>query len=476
MTIELIIIGLYFVLLIVVGWLGKRLARTSTDFLIAGRNLGVVLCTVSIAGEWIGGMSTVGTAEIAYSHGFFPAWYNISTAIGMMLFGFSLASVYRKHNVHTVGEMLEKIYNKEVRIITSICFAVAFLILAYLQLQTVGSIAAQVMKVDYSQAVIISGILITLYVYFGGMHSIVLTNMVHFILLYSVLITVFILVMIKVGGYSGLFENLEKVIGANGVKTFQNPFSLGIGKAVSWLVGGILAGFASQASIQPVFAAKDINTAKRSAIRSALLIAPIGILVSTMAMAARTGLFGGQPPSVKETLPYLMVNGNFLPSWLGGLAIAAILAAVLTTFAPVVFAASTILTKDIYQRVINPNASDNRILSVSTFLVVSIGLLSIPLAIFLKGAILDTAYITYAIRASAAIVVLLGVYRVKKWIPSPTPRSVSAAMITASIASVVFVIYEKQIAQLLGFAVDKVYAAVFFTLVTIVVFLSKKRV
>jgi solute:Na+ symporter, SSS family len=468
-NIQLIIIATYFCALILLGWFTRKLSRTSTDFLIAGRNLGIVLCTVSIVGEWLGGMSTVGTAEKAYSSGFFPIWYNISTALGMMLFGFFLAAIYRNHNVHTVGEMLEKIYDRKVRVITSLCFATAFIILGYIQLQTVGSVAAQVLEVDYTMAVIISGLLITAYVYFGGMHSIALTNLIHIILLYTTLITVFVLVLVKMDGFSGIFTQLAQVLPAEEVANFKNPLSQGPGKVLSWVLGGILAGFASQASIQPVFAARDIKTAKRSAFLSALFIAPIGILVSTTAIAVRTGAFGGAPPTMKETLPFLLMNVDFLPPWLSGLAMAGILAAILSTIAPVMFAVSTIITKDIYHLVLHTDAPDRKILSVSKRLVIVIGLISIPLAIFLKGAILDTAYITYAIRGSAAIALLLGIYHLNKkmWFPRPTAPAVITAVISATLASVLFVVFKKEISSTLGFTVDKVYASIFFTLVSL---------
>lgn len=473
-NIQLVIIVAYFVLLMGLGWFARRFSKTSTDFLIAGRNLGVVLCTVSIVGEWLGGMSTIGTAEKAYSYGFFPIWYNISTALGMILFGFTLAAIYRKHNVHTVGEMLEKIYNRHTRIITSLSFAAAFIILGYIQLQTVGSVAAQVLGVDYATAVIVSGILITIYVYFGGMHSIAMTNLVHIILLYTTLITVFILVLIKMGGYGGMFTKLGQVLPAAEVANFKNPLSLGYGKVLSWILGGILAGFASQASIQPVFAARDIKTAKSSAFLSALFIAPIGFLVSTLAIAVRTGAFSGQPPTVKETLPYLLMNPDFLPPWLSGLAMAGILAAILSTIAPVMFAVSTILTRDFYHLVLHRDADDKRILKVSRGLVVAIGAISIPLAIFLKGTILETAYITYAIRGSAAIAILMGIYHFKKLLPKPTPLAVNTAVITATAASIVFVIFKRQVTALLGFPVDKVYAAIFFTLVSLLLVGKRK--
>jgi Na+/proline symporter len=61
----------------------------------------------------------------------------------MVLFGFLLAAMYRKSHVHTVGEMLERLYSRRTRIVTSLCFVVAFVILSCIQLQAIGSVASQ---------------------------------------------------------------------------------------------------------------------------------------------------------------------------------------------------------------------------------------------------------------------------------------------------------------------------------------------
>jgi SSS family solute:Na+ symporter len=469
--VQLVIILVYFAVLIVIGWLARRFSKTSTDFLIAGRNLGLALCTVSILGEWLGGMSTIGTAEKAYVNGFFPMWYNISTATGMVLFGLFLAARYRGSNVHTVGEMLEKLYDRRVRIVTSFCFVAAFIILSYIQLQAVGGVAAQVLGVDYTTAVIVSGLLVTAYVYFGGMRSIALTNLIHVLLLYSSLLAVYGLILVRLGGYANLFARLP----AAEVSRLRNPFSMGWGQVLAWMLGGILAGFASQASIQPVFAARDIRTAKRASYLSAVFIAPVGIIVSTLALSVRAGAAGGLPPTARETLPFLLMNSPLLPGWLSGLAMAGIVAAILSTIAPVMFAVSTIITKDIYQLLFNTRADDRRVFIMSKRFVIVIGLLAIPLAVFLKGRILDSAYITYAIRGAAALGVLLGIFWLREGRPLPTPRSIAAAMVVSTLASIAFAVFKREIGALLGFSVDKVYAAIFSALSCILVITALER-
>ncbi|NOR44504.1 MAG: sodium:solute symporter family protein, partial [Candidatus Delongbacteria bacterium] len=60
-------------------------SRSTSDFLVAGRNLGVVVCAVVVAAEWLGGMSTIGVSEQAFNTGTLqPILYNIATALGMV--------------------------------------------------------------------------------------------------------------------------------------------------------------------------------------------------------------------------------------------------------------------------------------------------------------------------------------------------------------------------------------------------------
>ena len=74
---------------------------------------------------------------------------------------------------------------------------------------------------------------------------------------------------------------------------------------------------------------------------------------------------------------------------------------------------------------INPAADDQRIIKTARRLVILVSMLTLPLAIFLRGEILDVAYISYAIRAIGAIVIVMGLYS-RRWI---TPRGVNMAFI-----------------------------------------------
>ncbi len=142
----------------------------------------------------------------------------------------------------------------------------------------------------------------------------------------------------------------QKLVAVGGPANYYNPFTVSLSSAGSLLLGGILGGMAPQASIQPIFAARDATTAKRAALLAALFIAPYGLMTAFLGLMARTGMFYDPKTIVdaKTILPRLLTTPEFIPPVLGGLALAGMLAAILSTMGPVNFAIDTIAAKDIY--------------------------------------------------------------------------------------------------------------------------------
>jgi len=424
MSIYLAIVIGYFLLISIVSILTRRIAsKSAADFLIAGRNLGVITGAVVVASEWLGGMSTIGVSEKAFTTATLkPVLYNISTALGMVIIGFTVAKHYRREKVHTVSEMLVRLFGREVRLVSALAFLFAYIVLAFVQMQTAGSVISALFGTPWIYSVLISAALITLYTYFGGMHAIAIAGIIHLIVMFTGLGIALVSGLHEVGG----LQNLREILVAQGAPSnLYNPFSGGMGYAWSLILGGVLGGMAGQASIQPIFAAKSELTAKKSAILSAFIIAPFGILVALLGLIAKTGMFFdvSTPASPlwdsslasinpKMVLPVLLTTPEFIHPILGGLAISGVLAAILSTVGPVNFAVVTIAAKDLYHGLINPKADDKQIVSTARKMVLLVNIFTIPLAILATGAVLNTAYISYGIRAIGAIVILLGLYGV----------------------------------------------------------------
>jgi solute:Na+ symporter, SSS family len=354
-----------------------------------------------------------------------PILYNISTAIGMVIIGFTVARHYRRNNVHTVSEMLENLFGRKARSISAVAFLFAYIVLAFVQLQTASSVVSAMFGTPWLYSVIISSVVITAYTYFGGMHALAITGIIHVVVMFGGIGIAAVIGITDVGGFGAL---KDAMISAGSPDNLYNPFSGGLSYAWSLILGGVLGGMAGQASIQPIFAARTADIAKKAAILSSFIIAPFGIMVALLGLVARTGNYFDITTAAsplwnadlgiinpKMVLPTLMVTPEFIHPVLGGLALAGILAAILSTVGPVNFAVVTIATKDIYHGIINQSAPDQKLISTARRLVILVNLITIPLAYFSTGAILSMAYISYGIRAIGAIVIIMGIYK-RGWI------------------------------------------------------------
>ena len=437
MNTYLIVILSYFVFVTLVSVLTRKVAsRSAADYLIAGRNLGTLTCAVVVAAEWLGGMSTIGVSERAFTTGTLqPILYNISTALGMIIIGFTVARYYREKNVHTVSEMLETLFGSRARSYSAVAFLIAYITLAYVQLQTCASVMAPLFNISWFWSVIIASLFITIYTYIGGMHALAITGILHLVTMFSGIGIAMIIGMFKIDGFGVLSTRLlEQGSPAN----FYNPFSAGFSYAFSLVLGGVLGGMAGQASIQPIFAARSAQIAKKAAVLSAFIVAPFGIMIAILGLIAKTGVFfdTATVTNPKMILPTLLTTPAFIhPVW-GGLALAGVLAAILSTVGPVNFAVVTIATKDIYHGIIRKKAVDTELIATARRLVLFVNLVTIPLALISRGGILDAAYISYAIRAIGAIVIIMGLYA-KKWI---TVDAVNFAFIGGTAAILISVV------------------------------------
>ncbi|MFC2057192.1 sodium:solute symporter, partial [Chloroflexota bacterium] len=154
-----------------------------------------------------------------------------------------------------------------------------------------------------------------------------------------------------------------------------------------------------------LFCAKDGKVAKTSALWTALLIIPFALAITLIGMGA-SALFPQIPP--EQAFP--MVIKEVLPPFLGGIVLAALLCAVMSSADTVLLTASTILTMDVIKP-LRPSLSQEKILSISRWGIVILGVGSLLLALALKGIIsaLLFAYTVYT--AGLILPVIAGFYK-----------------------------------------------------------------
>jgi SSS family solute:Na+ symporter len=454
MSIQFLIIMAYFVATIAIGTYAKKKSTSSDAF--HGAGLGVLMCVAAGTGEWLGGTSTTGVSEYGYSVGISGAWYTISNGIGVMVLALLFAKLYRSLDTVTVPGIVEKFLGVKARTVSSILLIFVMIAVGASQVIAAGTLGVTILGLDYNLSVIILGIGFIIYTLAGGMTAVGYTNIMHLIAMYGGVILALVLVGRDIGGLQALQTALP-----------ANPFFawLGIGmpKVSSWIIASILGACTAQAGIQPILAARDVNVAKKSAILTALAVAPFGVFTALLGMAARVKF--PDLGNAKLALPTLMMG---LTPVAGGIVLASIMAAILSTVSPIILASGTMFTKDLYQRVLKPDASDKQVLFVSRLSTGLSGVLCMILAIFMYGSarILDMVYFAYTIRGSLFVVLLFAIY----W-KGTSPKGAVWAMITTGAVGLFWVGYKAVVGSYpIHPNITETYAAVAVALVSTIVY------
>jgi SSS family solute:Na+ symporter len=444
-NIQLIIIVLYFALTVVVGLLAMRKTKGSDSF--HGVAMGMFAIVAASAGEWLGGTSTTGVAEYGFDYGLSGAWYTISNGIGTMFLALLFAKLYRSLNSVTVPGIIEKFFGVRARSVSSVLLTIVMLAVGLSQMIAAGKLGESLLGIPFVYSVIGFAVIFIVYTLAGGMNAVASTNKIHLFVMYGGAIVAVIFAVVKLGGLSEISTALgtvsagtqaaidgAKAVAETAGKTLKvspqgdasryfGMMTIGFTKVSSWVIASLLGACTAQAGIQPILAAKNVATAKKAAIITAFVCAPFGLLTAFLGIVAKA-LFNngtmvydatGALINGKSALPTLMMNIHDNPAVggiIGGIVLASILAAILSTVSPIILASGTMITKDLYQRVFKPEATDKEVLRISRVTTALSGVVCTIGAIALveMSAVLDIVYAAYSLRGAIFVIVLLGIY------------------------------------------------------------------
>lgn len=438
MSIQLMIIIAYFTISIIVGVMMSRGTNTSSKF--HGTQLGVAAIVCASAGEWLGGTATTGVSEYGFLYGLSGAWYTIANGLGVLFLGLFFAKLYRSIGKMTVPGIIEHIFGKKAQVISSLILVFVMIAVGVSQVIAAGKFGQALLGIDFKVTAIVFTLIFISYTWVGGMKAVSSTNTLHLFVMYGGGVVAVIMLIQKVGGWSGFIQGVYDVETAYG-GNYLSMTSIGFPKISSWVIASLLGACTAQAGIQPVLGSKDISTAKKACIYTAMVTAPFGLLTATIGLIARVlanqGLLlditGNVLNDGKMALTSIMMS---LPPLVGGLVLAAELAAILSTASPIILAAGTLLTKDFYQVKINPKASDKDVLKVSKLTTALSGVICCVGAIALvkNNNVLDLVYSAYSIRGALFIILIFGFFWKKA-----TAKGACISMIITSFVAVCWV-------------------------------------
>lgn len=422
---QVIIVSLYVAVTIAIGVWTRRKTESSRAF--DGEGLGLLLCVVAGAGEWLGGTATTGVAEYGYEYGMSGAWYTIANGMGICFLAVCFARLFRSLGMSTVSGIIGQFLGKKARKVSAALLILVMIAVGSSQMVAIGTLGEALFHINATASILILGTGVLLYTVLGGMMAVGYTNILHMAVMYTGSIAAVIVCLTQLGGIGQLKEGLPA--------SYFVMDSIGVSKIGSWLIASVLGACVAQAGIQPILASKNEKEAVKSSYLIAFLVAPFGILSAILGMVARVRF--PYLENAKLALPTLLMSMSPI---VGGFVMASIMAAVLSTASPIFLACGTLFTRDIYlQQKCGVQTDDKKILRISRWTTFTAGGLCILLALVFYDSqrLLDLVYFAYSIRGSLFIVLLLGIYWKKT-----SEKAAVYAMWTTGAVGLFWVIYK----------------------------------
>ncbi|MEU5093851.1 sodium:solute symporter family protein [Streptomyces sp. NPDC020996] len=356
------ILGIYFAVVLGIGFAARQSVRTSLDFFLSGRSLPAWITGLAFVSANLGATEILGMAANSAQYGAYTVhWYWIGAIPAMVFLGLVMMPFYYGSKVRSVPEFLLLRFDKWAHLLSSALFAFAAVLIAGVNLYSLAIIVEALLGWPQWVAIVVAGFFVLAYITLGGLSSAIYNEVLQFFVILAALIPIVVLGLRKVGGWGGLTDKLTASHGEDFVTAWGGT---GIGSSnplgANWLTIVLGLGFVLSfgywttnfAEVQRALSAKNLSAAQRTPLIAAFPKIFIVFLVMIPGLVAAVLLPGigtsGSDYQYNHAIPYLMKE--LLPNGVLGIAVTGLVAAFMAGMAANVSSFNTVFTNDIWGR------------------------------------------------------------------------------------------------------------------------------
>jgi SSS family solute:Na+ symporter len=431
-AVDFLVIALYFLLVLTIGWYLKRFTKTGEDFFMAGREMTAWIAGLSFLAANLGSLELMGWAASAYQYGILAThWYWIGAIPAMLFLGIVMMPFYYICKTHSVPGYLQKRFGDSTRLLAGICFAFMTVLMSGINMYSMALVMKVVLGWDIHFSIWMSSITVAIYVALGGLLSAIFNEVLQFMLIWLGSLLIPIIGLIEAGGWSGMVARIQQNFpGGDYTHLWRtmgnftdNPMGIhwtgivfGLGLVISpgyWMTDFLV--------VQRVLSAKDLRSAKMAPLIGAafkMMVPLIVILPGLLGLAVLDVKLVGESEAVakglhsyNEVLPLMLAR--YCGPGLLGLGITALIAGFMSGMAGNVSAFATVWTYDIYKPLFRKDATDRHYVTMGRWCTILGVLVSIGTAYLVMqfGSIMDYVQALFSFFIAPLLgTVLLGMF------------------------------------------------------------------
>jgi SSS family solute:Na+ symporter len=429
------IIGIVITLALIAGvgvYSGRKVSDAS-DFTTGGGKAGAWLVCGAVMGSLVSGQATVGTAQLAFQYGMSAWWFTLGAGIGCLVLAIGYVIPLRHSGSVTLLQVISNEYGKTAGYIGSVLCSIGIFISVIAQVISAMALITTIFPVSSLVAALISIIIMTIYVVFGGAWGAGMGGVVKLILLYAACIIGCALVLGQ-DGLSGLLSGLQNLLVGTSLgevagvtteasfnSTFLSLIARGAAKDIGSGVSLLLGVLSTQTYAQAIWSAKSDSAARKGSLLSACLIPPIGIAciliglymrktcITTAEIEALTAAGQAIPTGLTELASTAQVFPMFvvehMPALVGGIVLGTLFITVVGGGAGLSLGVATILVNDIFKKLTRKLDEPTANLHVTRITLVCVLVIAALVAVVVPGAVInDFGFLSMGLRGAVVFI------------------------------------------------------------------------
>ena len=441
------VLVLYLGIMAFIGWYAGRKTNNIGDFFVLSGKAGVVVSGIAYFSTQFSMGTFLGTPGTIYGVGYAGMAISVPGAVFCMilpalLIGRKLITLGHKYGFLTMADYLTDRYrSKDMSGVLGVMMLFFLVPMMGAQIIGAGVIVHVFTGLPEWVGVVGMGIIVILYCMTGGMKGAMMTDVIQGSLMIATAVVTFIVSIVMGGGFSNINHTLQSMNeayltfpGANGYM----PWTYYISNIVLWSFFTM----GQPHLFTKFFAMKDHKTMFK-----AILLGTAGMFFSATLIewAGVNGIASIQNiEKADQIIPMILQRG--MNPFLASIFIAGIVAAGMSTIDGILVTTTGAVTRDIYQKIINKNATDEAVMSLSKVVTVIIGIVVICFGVFQPGSIFEINLFAFSGMAIFVVPILFGIYWKKA-----TAKGAIASVIVGIISLLLFTLNPSVKALAMGF-------------------------
>ncbi|CAB0950129.1 sodium:solute symporter [Corynebacterium diphtheriae] len=398
--VDYLLVALYFVFVLGIGWAAKARVSSSIDFFLSGRGLPAWVTGLAFVSANLGAVEIIGMSANGVQYGFQTMHYFWIGAVPAMVFlGIVMMPFYYGSKVRSVPEFMHRRFGSAAHLVNAVSFAVAQLLIAGVNLFLLAKVVNALLGWPLWVALVLAAVIVLSYITLGGLSAAIYNEVLQFFVILAMLLPITIIGLNRVGGWQGLKEqvaiehNFHTWPGVE-ISGFDNPVISVIG--ITFGLGFVLSfGYwtTNFVEVQRAMASESISAACKTPIIGAFpkMFVPFLVVLPGMVASVTVAELIGDNPAGKPNDAILYLMRDLLPNGLLGVAIAGLLASFMAGMAANISAFNTVISYDIWQTYVIKDREDDYYLKFGRLATVAATLIAVFTALLAQnfGNIMD---------------------------------------------------------------------------------------